>query len=87
MRILFISDIFGRPGREALVKRIPEITENYQPDFIVANGENIASGAGITHKLANKLLAAGVDVITTGNHVWKQKDIYPFLDESDQISK
>ncbi|MBE0428502.1 MAG: TIGR00282 family metallophosphoesterase [Thermoleophilia bacterium] len=85
MRILFISDVFGRPGREALMARLPDLQERYSPDFLVANGENAAGGAGITRKISNKLLGAGVDVITTGNHVWKQKDIYPFMDENDRI--
>lgn len=85
MRILFASDIFGRPGREALMSRMSELTEKYGPDFVIANGENAASGAGITTKIANKLLASGVDVLTTGNHIWKQKDIFPMLNESDRI--
>lgn len=85
MRILFISDIFGRPGREALISRLPDLQENYQPDFVVANAENAAAGAGITSKICRKLLEAGVDVITTGNHVWKQKEVFPFLDESDRV--
>ena len=85
MRILFISDIFGKPGREGLLKRLPGLKEELSPDFIIANGENVASGAGITSKIAEKLLAGGVDVITTGNHVWRQKEIIPFLTQSDRI--
>lgn len=85
MRILFISDIFGRPGRVALAEKLPELVQRYEPDFVVANGENAASGAGITRKIAERLLAAGVDILTMGNHVWKQRDIFPFLDESDRI--
>lgn len=85
MRILFISDIFGKPGREGLLKELPGLVEEHAPDFVIANGENVASGAGITTKIAEKLLAGGVDVITTGNHVWRQKDIFPFLNSSDRI--
>ncbi|MHB1389912.1 MAG: TIGR00282 family metallophosphoesterase [Thermoleophilia bacterium] len=85
MRILFISDIFGRPGRLAVADNMPQLMERYEPDFVVANGENAASGAGITRKIAERLLNAGVDVLTMGNHVWKQRDIFPFLDESDRI--
>lgn len=85
MRILFISDIFGRPGRDALIGKMPELSETYDPDFIVANGENAASGAGITSRIANRLLGSGVDVITNGNHVWKQKDFYSLLEESDRL--
>ena len=85
MRILFISDIFGKPGREALVAKLPVLIEDYAADFVVANGENAASGAGITSKIAEKLLGGGVDVITTGNHIWRQREILPFLEKSDRI--
>lgn len=85
MRILFLADIFGRPGREALAERLPDLQELYEPDFVVANAENAAGGAGITSKICRRLLEAGVDVITTGNHVWKQKEVFPFLDESDRV--
>ncbi len=85
MRILFISDIFGKPGRNALSDRLPTIIEETGSDFIVANGENAASGAGITSNIARNILTAGVDVITTGNHIWRQKEVFPFLDESDRI--
>lgn len=85
MNILFISDIFGKPGREALLSKLPWMVEEYSADFVIANGENTASGAGITTKIAEKLLAGGVDVITTGNHVWRQKEVIPFLNRSERI--
>jgi metallophosphoesterase (TIGR00282 family) len=85
MRILFISDIFGRPGRTALSSHLPSLIEDLGADFVVANGENAASGAGITSNIADNLLAAGVDVITTGNHVWRQREIFPYLERSDRI--
>lgn len=85
MKILFISDIFGKPGREALLARLPDLVDERAVDFVIANGENTASGAGITSKIAGKLLAGGVDVITTGNHIWRQKEIIPFLQKSDRI--
>ena len=85
MRILFISDIFGKPGRNAVFEKLPSLVEERCLDFVVANGENAASGAGITSNIAQKLLDAGVDLLTTGNHVWRQRDIFPFLDESSQI--
>jgi hypothetical protein len=85
MNILFIADIFGRPGREALIRLLPELREQTQADFVVANGENAASGAGITSNIATKLLAGGVDVITTGNHIWRQRDIAGFMTASDRI--
>ncbi|MBI5870537.1 MAG: TIGR00282 family metallophosphoesterase [Actinobacteria bacterium] len=85
MNILFISDIFGKPGREAMLAKLPWMIEEYSADFVIANGENTASGAGITTKIAEKLLAGGVDVITTGNHVWRQKEVLPFLARSERI--
>jgi 2',3'-cyclic-nucleotide 2'-phosphodiesterase len=85
MLILFIGDVFGRPGRDALVDWLPAFRRDRAIDFVVANGENAANGAGITSKIALKLLGAGVDVITTGNHVWRQREVYAFLRESDRI--
>lgn len=85
MNILFISDIFGKPGREALLAVLPQMVEEFAADFVIANGENTASGAGITSKIAEKLLAGGVDVITTGNHIWRQKEVIPLLNRSDRI--
>jgi len=85
LRILFIGDIFGQPGREALLGHLPMLRERYRPDVIIANGENAANGAGITTKIAQRLLAGGVDVLTLGNHVWRQRDVFPFLEASDRI--
>jgi hypothetical protein len=85
VNILFLGDVFGQPGRDAVVRELPGLAAEFETDFVVANGENIASGAGITSKLAQKLLSAGVDVITTGNHVWRQREVFPFLDSSDRI--
>lgn len=85
MRILFIGDVFGRPGRDALLRRLPSLALDEAIDITVANAENAAGGAGITTRIARALLDGGVDLITTGNHVWKQRDIYPFLDSCDRI--
>ncbi len=85
MRILFIGDVFGRPGRDALVAWLPGFREERDVDFVVANGENAANGAGITSKIALRLLAGGVDVLTTGNHVWRQKEVYGFLASDERI--
>ena len=85
MRILFISDIFGKPGRSALMEKLPGLAAEMKADIVIANGENTASGAGITSKIAGKLLEGGVDVITTGNHVWRQRDIVEFLARSDRV--
>ncbi|MCL6106392.1 MAG: TIGR00282 family metallophosphoesterase [Actinobacteria bacterium] len=85
MKILFISDIFGKPGRNLVLDKLPVLREEQGAGFVVANGENAASGAGITKNIAEKLLAGGVDVITTGNHIWRQKDVFPLLSSSNRI--
>jgi 2',3'-cyclic-nucleotide 2'-phosphodiesterase len=79
LKILAIGDIVGKPGRTALQQFLPGLTVEYGVDFVVANGENSAHGIGITVKTATELLEAGVNVITTGNHVWAQRDIIPYL--------
>ena len=73
MNILFIGDIVGKPGRQAVTALLPKLKRAHQLDCVIANGENAAHGAGITPATVNELLAAGVDVITTGDHVWDQK--------------
>lgn len=75
MRVLFIGDIVGEPGRRAIKEIMPKIVKREKIDFIVANGENAAGGSGITPMLVDELLGYGVDVITTGDHVWKRKEI------------
>lgn len=85
MRIVFVGDVFGRPGRKALLQRLPALRDEQRADIVIANGENAASGAGITSKIARELLAGGVDVITTGNHVWRQKEIYDYLAREERI--
>jgi metallophosphoesterase (TIGR00282 family) len=85
MRILFIGDVFGRPGRDAVMHWLPIERAERAVDFAIANGENAADGAGITSKIALKLLSAGVDVLTTGNHVWRQREVYPFLAGDERI--
>ena len=85
VNILFIGDVFGQPGREALLRWLPGFRAERAVDFVIANGENVANGAGITSKLALKLLRGGVDVLTTGNHVWRQKEVYSFLATDERI--
>jgi metallophosphoesterase (TIGR00282 family) len=80
LTVLFLGDIVGEPGRAAVIERLPELKEKYTLDFIVVNGENAAAGRGITGKITIDLLRAGVSVITTGDHIWDQKDIFAFLD-------
>jgi 2',3'-cyclic-nucleotide 2'-phosphodiesterase len=85
MRILFIGDIVGKPGRAALHRAMPELRERHAPHLVIANGENSAGGLGITERTANDMFGAGVDVITTGNHVYRHKEAYGFLDSSDRV--
>jgi metallophosphoesterase (TIGR00282 family) len=80
-----IGDVIGKPGRVALERVLPELRETRGIDFVTANGENLAGGMGITVSTAEALLANGVDVITSGNHVWDKKEIYPFLETSERL--
>jgi metallophosphoesterase (TIGR00282 family) len=85
VRILFIADIFGRPGRRIVEQRLRALREDLGLDFVVANGENAADGVGITSRLAAKLFASGVDVITLGNHAFRQREVYEYLDAEPRI--
>src|SRR4051812_16630248 len=85
MRLLFIADIFGRPGREAVESLVPRLREELELDLVVANGENAADGAGITDRLADRILASGVDCITLGNHTWHQRGFGSYLDTQPRI--
>jgi metallophosphoesterase (TIGR00282 family) len=84
-RLLFIGDIVGETGRRALIETLPALRDRHSPDFVVANGENVAGGLGITARTAKSILEAGVDVITTGNHVYRHRDAYEFLDNTDRV--
>ena len=75
MKIIFFGDVVGRPGRAALRKVIPEIKEKYNPDVIICNGENLAHGKGITEKTVRSTIDAGVDIITSGNHIFKKEGV------------
>ena len=85
MRILFIADVVGTPGRKALEERLVSLRDELAVDFCVVNGENVADGVGITPKLAEKLLAYGADVITLGNHVWRRIEIVPYLSGDGRV--
>jgi hypothetical protein len=80
MRLLFLGDIVGRSGRDALTERLPQLRRELGLDFVIANGENAAGGYGITGKICQGIYGAGVDVITTGNHVWDQREIIPYIE-------
>jgi metallophosphoesterase (TIGR00282 family) len=79
MRLLFLGDLVGRAGRDVVVERLPGLRRDLGIDFVVANGENAAGGFGITQKICDDLYAAGVDCVTTGNHVWDQKETVSFI--------
>ena len=85
LRVLMLGDVFGSPGRRCLEARLMDLRRRHQVELVVANGENAAGGLGITPPLARELWGAGVDIITTGNHVFKQKEIIPFLDQEPNI--
>lgn len=85
MNILFIGDVFGAPGREFLKAHLPGLISDYEADLVVANGENAAGGNGLTPAVAEELFASGVDVLTSGNHIWDKREIYPALDSDKRI--
>jgi len=83
--ILAVGDIIGRPGRQAVNELLPSLRQQYGLDLVIANGENVAGGLGLTSTAAKELLNAGVDVLTSGNHIWAQKEIIPYLDSEMPI--
>jgi hypothetical protein len=85
MRILFVGDIVGKAGRQAIEGLLERILADHRIDFTVANGENAAGGMGITPAIASDFLDLGVDVLTSGNHIWAKKEIVPFLDEEERL--
>ena len=85
MNFLFLGDIVGRGGRHAVIKKLSFIKEKYEIDFVIVNGENSAGGYGITEKICNNLFEAGVDVITSGNHIWDQKEIMNFISKEKRL--
>jgi metallophosphoesterase (TIGR00282 family) len=85
MRILFIGDIIGKPGRDVVAEELPRLRDLLKLDFVIANGENAAGGFGITRATANELFSAGADCITTGNHWADQKEILSYIRDEDRI--
>lgn len=85
MRILFIADIVGKPGRLAATALIPRLRKELQADAVIANGENLAGGYGVTPNLVSGLLRAGVDVITSGNHIWDRREGLPLLETEPRL--
>ncbi|MES2729551.1 MAG: TIGR00282 family metallophosphoesterase [Pseudomonadota bacterium] len=85
MRIVFVGDVFGRSGRDGLLRHLPEIKARLNPDVVIVNGENSANGSGITAKICEEFYATGVDVITTGNHIWAQREILTYIDKDKNL--
>jgi metallophosphoesterase (TIGR00282 family) len=85
MRILFFGDIMGRSGRDGLAKHLPGLKTRLKPDVIIANAENAAGGYGLTDKIAQEFYALGINCLTTGNHVWKQKELISTIDNDPRI--
>ncbi len=85
MKALFIGDVVGGPGRRGLAAAMPALRERHRPDLTIVNGENSAGGMGITEKTAAALFDAGADVITTGNHVYRHRNAYEFLDRAERV--
>ncbi|MDD4894233.1 MAG: TIGR00282 family metallophosphoesterase [Candidatus Omnitrophica bacterium] len=85
MKILFIGDIVASPGREAIKGLLPELQKEYGLDFIVANAENAAGGSGITPAVARELFESGVNVLTSGDHIWKKREIFEVIDKDERI--
>lgn len=85
MKILFLGDVVGKPGRRAVCEILPRLIDRERLDFVVANCENIAGGAGVDPKSANELLHAGVHVLTSGNHIWREKSVLAFIEHEPRL--
>lgn len=85
MKIVYLGDVVGRSGRDAVLKNLPTIQSQHKPDAVVVNAENAAHGFGVTPGICREFFAAGVDAIVTGNHVWNQREIIPFLEDCKKI--
>lgn len=82
MNILFIGDIIGRPGRQSVKQILPDLKKELEIDFVIANGENLAGGLGMTFETYREMIEAGIDYFTSGNHIWKKSEFVPYLDDS-----
>lgn len=86
LKILFFGDLVGKVGRNSVIAYLADLkNKNQLPDFVIVNGENASHGFGLTEKNYNELLNAGVDCITSGNHIWDKKDIYSYIDNADKL--
>jgi metallophosphoesterase (TIGR00282 family) len=87
LKVLFLGDVIGKPGRHAVEKNLDQLVSRFKADMVLANGENSAGGIGISVKTAKNLLGSGIDVLTTGNHVFKKREIYDLLDKEERLLK
>ena len=85
MKVLFVADVVGKPGRAGLARAMPGLRDRYAPDLVIVNGENSAGGIGITEKTAADLFSIGGGVITLGNHAFRHRDVYDYLDRDDRV--
>ena len=85
MKVLFIGDVVGSPGRDALKEFLPKIKSKFKPDVTIVNGENAAAGKGITEKIYHEIRQSGADIITLGNHTWAKKEIFDFIDDAEDM--
>jgi len=85
MNILFIGDIVGSPGRQAVETLVPQLKKKKKIDFIIANAENAAGGSGMTPDVVGQLFASGIDILTSGDHIWKKKEIFDMLNTDKRI--
>lgn len=87
MKVLFLGDIFGKPGRECVKRKLTQIVEDNSVDVVIANGENAAGGLGITPDICDSLFGMGIDVITSGNHIYKKREIYQYIEKEPRLLK
>jgi 2',3'-cyclic-nucleotide 2'-phosphodiesterase len=85
VKLLFVGDVVGGVGRRALATLLPELRDQHQPDWVVVNGENAAGGVGVTEKTARELLDTGADAITLGNHAYRHREVYEYLDREERV--
>lgn len=85
MKIMFVGDIVGKPGRQICSQLIPKLREQHKIDLVLANGENAAGGFGLTPHVLEELFEAGIDVVTSGNHIWDRKEIYEVIDKEERL--
>jgi len=85
VNVLILGDIYGRPGRKIVAQHLPMLRDKYRPELIIANGENAAGGFGLTRKVAEELFALGIDVLTSGNHIWDQREMYAHIVSEPRI--